>query len=114
MTELRLMSDGMLEMVARRFKLLSEPTRLRILHLLLDGERTVGELIEEMGANQANISHQLNVLADGGLVARRRVDVHIYYRINDPYVQQLSELVCSSLTEQGEADLSLLRNQGFG
>jgi len=108
------MPDILLERVARRFKLLSEPTRLHILYLLSEGEQTVGKLAEAMGANQANVSHQLSLLAASGLVARRRVDTHTYYRVSDPSMRCLSDLVCGSLTEQGEADLSLLKNKAFG
>lgn len=104
------MSDRLLEMVAQRFKLLSEPTRLRILQLLLDGERTVGDLVEAMGANQANVSHQLNILADGGLVARRRNGTNMLYHIDDPSVRMLSDLVCRSLQAREEADLCLLKS----
>ena len=103
------MPDGLLERVAQQFKLLSEPSRLRILQLLLEGEKTVGELVAAMETTQANITHQLGLLSAGGLVAKERAGMHVYYRINDPSLTQLNELVCSSLKEQGEADLQQLR-----
>jgi len=105
-----MMSEQLLELVANRFKLLSEPTRLHILQLLMDGERTVGELVEAMGANQANISHQLNLLAGSGLVARRRSGTNMLYHIGDPTVAALSDLVCRSLQAREEADLDLLKS----
>ena len=54
--------------VADRFRLLGDPTRLRLMDLLRDGERTVGSLADELGCTQANTSKQLALLADGGLV----------------------------------------------
>lgn len=102
------MPDGLLERVAQQFKLLSEPSRLRILQLLLEGEKTVGELAAATEITPANIAHQLGLLADGGLVAKRRAGVHVYYRTNDPSFTRLNDLVCSSLKEQNEADLQQL------
>lgn len=103
------MPDGLLERVAQQFKLLSEPSRLHILQLLLEGEKTVAELVAAMETTQANIVHQLNLLAGGGLVAKGRTGTHMYYRINDPTLTRLNDLVCNSLKEQGEADLQQLR-----
>jgi len=103
------MPDGLLERVAQQFKLLSEPSRLRILQLLLAGEKTLAELVAAMETTQANITHQLSLLADGGLVAKGRAGMHVYYRINDPSLTQLNDLVCHSLQEQGEADLQQLK-----
>ena len=109
MIEHQPMSDGLLERVAQQFKLLSEPSRLRILQLLLEGEKTLTELVAAMETTQANITHQLSLLAGGGLVAKERAGMHVYYRINDPTLTQLNDLVCNSRMEQGEADLIQLR-----
>ena len=111
MSDHLLMSGRVLELVAQRFKLLSEPSRLRLLELLLEGEKSVGELAQAMGTHQANISHQLGMLADGGLIMRRREGAHIIYRISDTSLTRLSELVCNSLQSQGEADLCLLKGE---
>lgn len=105
------MPDRLLEKVAQQFKLLSEPSRLRILQLLLEGEKTVSELVVLMATTQANVAHQLSLLATGGLVAKTRDGMHVYYRICDPSLTKLNELVCKSLKEKGEADLCELRNE---
>lgn len=89
-----------LELVAARFKVLAEPTRLRLLQLLEAGERTVGELVTESGAGQANVSKHLTLLADSGMVGRRKEGLNVYYFIADPMVFDLCKLVCGSLQKQ--------------
>jgi ArsR family transcriptional regulator len=102
MTQHLPLSDRALEMIAARFKLLSEPTRLRILQLLMDGEKSVNELVAAMSTTQANVSKHLGILADGGLVARRKVGVSTLYRIADPSLLTLCDLVCTSLQARSE------------
>ena len=89
-----------LELVAARFKVLAEPMRLRLLQLLESGERTVGELVTETGAGQANVSKHLTLLAEAGMVGRRKEGLNVYYFIADPMVFELCKLVCGSLQKQ--------------
>jgi DNA-binding transcriptional ArsR family regulator len=103
------LSERALELIAHRFKLLSEPTRLRLLQLLMNGEKSVNELVSAMNTTQANVSKHLGILADGGLVARRKVGVSTIYRIADPCIITLCDLVCTSLQERGEEMLQMLR-----
>ena len=103
------LSERALELVAHRFKLLSEPTRLRLLQLLMGGEKSVNELVSATHTTQANVSKHLGILADGGLVARRKVGVSTYYRIADQSIVTLCDLVCQSLQERGEKVLQMLR-----
>src|SRR5579863_10269922 len=93
------LTDDMLELVARRFRLLGEPVRLRLLERLESGERTVNELASDLQGNQANISRHLSALFDGGLLSRRREGNNVYYAIGDPVVFELCDLVCTSTTE---------------
>ncbi len=92
------LSESMLELVARRFRLLGEPIRIRILQVLESGERTVSEIVDALEANQSNISKHLGILHDGGLVGRRKQGNSIYYSIADPVIFKLCELVCRSAT----------------
>ncbi len=103
------MSDRALELIAQRFKLLSEPTRLRILQLLMGGEKSVNELVALMSTTQANVSKHLGILADGGLVTRRKVGVSTLYRIADPSLITLCDLVCTSLQARSEEISLVLR-----
>jgi DNA-binding transcriptional ArsR family regulator len=89
----------LLEQVADRFKVLAEPLRLQLMNALRDQERTVTELVELTGAGQANVSRHLALLHRHGLVNRRKEGLHVYYRIADPRIFELCELVCGSLEE---------------
>jgi DNA-binding transcriptional ArsR family regulator len=96
--------DAVVELVARRFRVLSEPMRIRLLERLLDGEATVGELAEGSGTSQQNVSKHLNVLLQDGIVARRKEGTAVYFSIADQAVFGLCEQVCASL-EQRIAEL---------
>jgi DNA-binding transcriptional ArsR family regulator len=96
----RSMSEEALSLVARRFALLGEPMRLRLLHALVEGERPVNALVERTGGTQANISRHLQALADAGLLSRRKEGLQVFYRISDPSIFELCELVCGSLEKQ--------------
>lgn len=94
------LNDRMLELVARRFRLLGEPYRLRILQALQAGEKSVSEIVEALDGNQPNISKHLQALYEAGLLARRRQGNSILYGIADPTIFRLCDLVCRSATER--------------
>jgi DNA-binding transcriptional ArsR family regulator len=102
------LSEQMVELVARRFRMLGEPQRLRILQVLEGGEKTVGEIVETLEGNQPNISKHLQALNDAGLVGRRREGNSIFYAIADPVVFKLCELVCRSAIEEARGRLESL------
>src|SRR6516162_1891736 len=89
--------------VADRFRLLGDPTRLRLMDLLRDGERSVGSLADELGCTQANVSKHLSLMADGGLVARRRAGLHCYYAVADDAVFALCDAVFASVLSHLDA-----------
>lgn len=92
--------DELVELIARRFRVIGEPVRVRLLDRLRDGEATVSELTELLGSSQQNVSKHLAVLADAGIVGRRKDGNHVHYRIVDDGVFALCEQVCGSLQEQ--------------
>jgi len=92
--------DDLVELIARRFRVIGEPTRIRLLDRLRDGEASVSELTEALGGSQQNVSKHLTVLADAGVLARRREGTHVFYRIADESVLALCEQVCGSLQDQ--------------
>lgn len=96
----RMFSERALELIAMRFKVLGEPMRLRILNALRAGEKGVTELVRELGAGQANVSKHLGLLHRHRLVTRRKEGLSVYYRIADPSILELCELVCSSLESE--------------
>jgi ArsR family transcriptional regulator len=92
--------EDLVELIARRFRAISEPMRIKLLDQLRDGEATVGELSNSLGASQQNVSKHLSVLADAGILGRRKDGNHVYYRIVDEGVLTLCEDVCGSLQQQ--------------
>ena len=94
------LSDDLVELIARRFRAVGEPMRIRLLDQLRDGEATVSEISEAVGASQQNISKHLAVLADVGILGRRKDGNRVYYRIVDEGVLTLCENVCGSVQEQ--------------
>ena len=92
--------DELVELIARRFRLIAEPTRIRLLDQLRDGEQTVNTLAIRTGAGQQNVSKHLTALAEAGIVGRRKEGNHVYYRIADATVLELCEQVCGSLEQQ--------------
>ncbi len=96
-------SDQMKEVfeeVSNYFFLLSEPTRLKILHALCSGERPVGTIVRDIGATQANVSRQLNMLYRARILARRKDGAQVYYRIEDQNTIELCRTVCSQMSDK--------------
>jgi DNA-binding transcriptional ArsR family regulator len=92
--------DDLVELIARRFRVLGEPMRIRLLDQLRNGEATVGELSEALSASQQNVSKHLAVLSDAGILGRRKERNYVYYRIVDEGVFTLCEDVCGSVQQQ--------------
>jgi DNA-binding transcriptional ArsR family regulator len=90
----------LVELIARRFRVLGEPMRIRLLDRLRDGEAPVGELSDALDASQQNVSKHLAVLSDVGILGRRKEGNHVYYRIIDEGVFALCEDVCGSVQQQ--------------
>lgn len=101
-----------LELVAARFRILGEPTRLRLLDALRDGEKSVSELVDELETGQANVSKHLSLLRRHGFVARRRQGLHSFYSIAEPQVFELCEIVCDRMVAEAEARRRLLESSG--
>jgi len=90
-----------IEAVARRFDVLGVPARLRLLSALhAEGEQAVGELVEATGFRQSNVSKHLSLMAEEGLLTRRRDGVHVYYALDDPTLGALCMLVSRRLREE--------------
>lgn len=82
-----------LEVQAQFFKVLAHPARLAILAILRDGEECVCHMEAYLGLRQAYISQQLAVLRESGLVQDRRDGWNIFYRVTDPQIFELLDLV---------------------
>jgi len=89
--------ERLIEFASRRFALLAEPMRLRILQLLEHGETSVGEIAQSLGSTQPNASRHLQALYREEILARRRAGTVILYSIADPVIQEICTLMCGRL-----------------
>jgi DNA-binding transcriptional ArsR family regulator len=104
-------SDKMLALIARRFRTLGEPFRLRLLQVLETGEKTVGDLVALTEGTQPNVSKHLQILHHAGIVSRRREGTSIFYSIGDPMVLRICELVCRDAVEHARERLQELNDE---
>lgn len=94
------LSEEALEMIANRFRLLSDPMRLKILHTLGMQEMNVGEVVAATKGGQANVSKHLSAMLEAGIVSRRKEGLNAIYRVSDETIFELCDVVCSRLKEQ--------------
>jgi DNA-binding transcriptional ArsR family regulator len=100
---------GGVEMVAKFFRALSDPARLRLLEFLLSEEHTVTECVEHIGLSQGRISTHLGCLSDCGYVSVRRAGRFAYYQVADPRVAQLVMLARSLAADNATALAECMR-----
>lgn len=91
------MSEELMSLVAERFKALADPARVRLLNALRDGERSVGDLVDDAGLTQANASKHLARLHQLGFVTRHRDGLHTYYALADQDILRLCDLMCGRI-----------------
>ena len=108
--------DEFLDLMAEKFRMLADPTRLAILREP-DGwraERHPGGRGD--GRNQANVSKHLKMLAEAGLVGRRKEGLQVFYTLDDPLVERLCKLVCETIVEEAREEVEQKRKllQGWG
>lgn len=99
-------------LLARFFQILADPTRVRIVELLLEREHTVGELVELLGVQQGRVSSHLACLKWCGIVSARREGKYIHYRISDRRVTEVMQRAQSLLADHAGAVASCLRLDG--
>lgn len=98
------MTVEMIEEAAHRFALLGDPTRLRILHTVMErGEMSVHAIAEAASVSRFNTSAHLNRLALAGVVARRREASTVYYRVTDENLPRICDWMCESLHQRASA-----------
>ena len=96
-----------LERVANLFRAFSESTRLAIVQELKSGELSVSEIVDRLTTSQANVSKQLKLLYDAGLVGRRKQGTQVLYRIADPMVFELCKIACEKLNRDAVKPVKL-------
>ena len=90
------------DLTSKFFRGLADPTRVKILYLLLEGDRNVGELVESVGSSQGRVSSHLACLRWCGYVISYREGKNVYYTLADPRVKELLELAQRILTDNAE------------
>ena len=98
--------DEFLDMMAEKFRMLADSTRLAILRALMQSERNVTQVVEETGRSQANVSKHLKMLAEAGLVSRRKEGLQVFYKLDDPLVERLCKLVCETIVEEARGEMA--------
>lgn len=97
------------EMMAKFFRALSDPARLRLLEFLLHEEHTVTECVAHIGLSQGRVSSHLACLSDCGYVQLRRQGRFAYYRVTDPRVAELVLLARSLAADNAAALAACMR-----
>ena len=92
------------ERAAEWFGVLSTPMRLRIISVLCQGEKNVGQLIEALGVSQPNMSQHLNIMYRAGLVGKRRQGTQVYYHIADESAVMVCRAVCTQVAIEMAVD----------
>ncbi len=88
------------ELQAEISKTMAHPLRLAILHSLKEGEKTVNDLVEKLGASQSNVSQHLAIMRQRQIVKPRKAGSNIYYRVASPKISQACDMVREVLIEQ--------------
>jgi DNA-binding transcriptional ArsR family regulator len=102
------LSNEILEMVAEQFRVLAEPVRLQILQCVGNEERAVGEIVELSGASQPNVSKHLKIMQRAGILIRRQDKNNAYFRVADPNIFEMCEMVCGSIKAASDERLKAI------
>lgn len=95
----RQLREEELEQIAMHFRLLGEPMRLKILQALCREPRTVNDIVNAVGATQANISKHLSLLATAGILTRKKDGQCVYYGLKDELTLKMCALVHDQLRD---------------
>ena len=89
--------DEVFKVVADYFGILSEPSRLKILHAICQEEKSVSQIVELVGLSQTNVSRHLNQLHKARVVARRKEGTTVLYNVSDPVLVDLCRMACNRI-----------------
>ena len=93
------LSQQYIQPLADVFKVLGDPTRLRILRVLMNQEVCVRDIADELGMGQSAVSHQLRILRDARLVQFRRDGKTVYYSLADAHIFTLLDIGLEHVAE---------------
>jgi len=92
--------ERLFEIVSGYFGLLSQPTRLKILNAICEGELSVSEIVERVGSTQTNVSRHLNLMYGKRVLKRRRAGAMTFYSIADRNIVTLCRTACIQMASQ--------------
>lgn len=101
--------DPVFDAVATYFSMLSEPTRLRIVHTICAEEKSVSQIVEALGASQTNVSRHLGLMHRAGVLVRRKEGNQVYYRVGDVAMVDICRSVCNRIAGQMDEKKPLRR-----
>jgi DNA-binding transcriptional ArsR family regulator len=96
----RIPSDEILDRMESVLNIASDFTRLKIMYAIMKEEKSVSEIVEEVGASQSLVSHQLSVLKNADLVSTRKDGTKVFYRLADEHVDMLLKIVYEHVSEK--------------
>jgi DNA-binding transcriptional ArsR family regulator len=102
--------DEVFESVARYFSILAEPARLRILHVICQAEKSVGQIVEETGMAQTNVSRHLNMMYQAGALKRRKDGAQAFYGVADATLTDVCRSVCVRVSSELDGNKNLKRS----
>ena len=103
------MEEKMFQMHAEVCKSMANPTRLKIISLLREGEKSVEDLLEKLKLPKANLSQHLSVLRHRRIVSTRREGLNIYYKVANPKMIKACDILREVLLEQLQEGGRLIR-----
>lgn len=92
-------TEGEYEEMSLIFKMFSDSTRLKIMHLLFEEERCVNDLVEILQMSQSAVSHQLSTLKKTRLVTSRKSGKNVYYALADEHVESIFKMTLDHVQE---------------
>jgi DNA-binding transcriptional ArsR family regulator len=95
-----MMAPGTVDAIADTFRMLGDPTRVRILDALATGELCVCDIATLVGISESAVSHQLRLLRGVRLVRPRRAGRQVFYSFDDQHIRSLFEQALRHVTEE--------------
>ena len=106
-------SEEGLKLIAGCFKALSEINRLKLMMCLCGGEKSVGDLVAATGLGQTNVSRQLQILGNAGILVRRKDGLNVFYSVADSSIFQICNVMCGNLRKRFEGQVRAFGGHNF-
>ena len=104
------MDERVLELKAEILKALAQPTRLKILELIRNGEKCICEIVPALNGEQSNISRHISLMQKSNLVTARKDGVRVMVKVKDPKVYDILDKVSAILKTQVSEQNKLMRS----